>query len=505
MKIIAPIIQFYESMLRNETTEHILEQLNAKEKLLFNKVLKGEIKSDKQAASLLYDGNPSGQAYCKFKQSLLNKLLRIVINFSNNQGSAQRQKFLDLQRDFHAFNIMLFSTMKESGMQLGKKILIQADRLDENHIGMFVARYLGGHFWTNHKDEKEGRKYWDKYEYFRKRFEVNARIVKYYSELMLHSKKKDYNEPLHLKAVEYEKIVRELATKDNPKSMQFYYQICYVIYASISEHKGVIENNLKALKYFDSLKHEFQAAKDLLKVQLVIAYLGIGQYEEATRYLDIDPQEVGDEKWFEKMATKIRIYFNLGKFDESNKLINQIIDSVRFKQTSVVIQEQYWLYKYYAELMIFYETGISVKTRKIRNNMTRLTADKKGYNVSYFIAEIIEALQSDGVKVIYKMEDSIKNYIKYYLKDSHNDRSIIFMKFLLSLPNSIYDEHKFYSSLNQTKEKFQEIPASFTTKPDNEIIPYETLMNSILSNHVQVSTKSRTLSLGGSAASDNQN
>ena len=153
--------------------------------------------------------------------------------------------------------------------------------------------------------------------------------------------------------------------------------------------------------------------------------------------------------------------------------------------------------------MNFYKTGIVVNTRKIKNNLTRLESDKDGVNISLIIADLILKIQQNGVKSIYDSTDQIKSYIKAHLKDSHNDRSVIFLKFLLVLPESEYNKAKFESRLADLKRQLEEVPATLTTKPDIEIIPYESLMDLVLREHVRkFNTIEETTSLGGRAASD---
>ena len=88
---------------------------------------------------------------------------------------------------------------------------------------------------------------------------------------------------------------------------------------------------------------------------------------------------------------------------------------------------------------------------------------------------------------IYDYTEQINNYIKTHLKDSHNDRSAIFLKFMLLLPESEYDRTRFESRLADLQRQLEEVPATMTTKPDIEIVPYESLMNLILKQHVRKS------------------
>lgn len=507
MKIIAPLIQFYNPFLKNGINDGILSLFNEKESKLFKAIIKGKITTDKQAATLLYDGNPSSQSYAKFKQNLLNKLLQMVINFDNNKGSTHRQKWIKLNQDYLAFNIMTYSAMKQTGFALAKKLVVQADRLEVYHIGMDVCKQLASHMMVAEKNKREGQRYHQKYLEFKRKYELSNELIFYYSDLMLLAKKRNYNQILHDKACKIEPIARSLADRDVPQSMQFFYQIQYAKYASISEHRGVIENNLEALQYFESQPHEYKASKDLLKVQLVVAYLGIGEFEKAVEFVDVDVKDINDEKWIEKVSLKVRILFNLGNYKEVYSLVQEAIMSIKFKQSYSVAQWRFWIYKYYADLLNYYETGIPVNTRKIKNNITRLTSDKDGVNISLVIAELILKIQQKGLSIMYDYTEQISNYIKTHLKDSHNDRSAIFLKFMLLLPESEYDRMRFESKLADLQRQLEEVPATMTTKPDIEIVPYESLMNLILKQHVR---KSESLleptrqveSSAGQAASD---
>lgn len=508
MKIIGPIVKFYDFLYKSDINDQIIKTFNVNEKLLFNKIISGDVNNDKQASKLLYDGNPSSQTYAKFKQAFISKLIQITVNFPNHLGSQQRQKVLNLHKEFYAYNVMLNSSMKETSMKLAKKLIVQAERLHQYELGISLAKELAVYNSISLKNKFEANKYWEKYELFDEKFNNLILFVKNYSELTLLANEHDYNEALNQKAEELLSFLEHKICLDNPKVMQYYFQMNYIKYASIIEHQGVIENNLNALKYFNALPHEYQAVKDLIRVQLIFAYIGLGEYEEAVNFLEESTIEVGDEKWIQKMYLKTKIYFNLQKFDKTNELIESIVSSIRFKQSMPVMQKRFWLFKYYNDLMNFYQTGENVKTRIIRNNMTRLISTKKNTNIPFVIAEIIEKLQSSGVSELYNHIDQLTFYLNGILKDGNHKRTIIFLSFLRSLPDSKYDPKKFIHDLEEYYRQLEENPGESIEKSEIEIIPYEALMEIILKNHVnQRITQGINLTFRGSsvasAASDN--
>lgn len=484
MKIIVPIVEFYDIIFKNYISNEILKNFNEKESILFKEIKKGNITTDKQAATLLYDGNPSGQAYSKMKQGILDKLIKIVISYEAKNSSKNKKKVISLYNDYHAFLILSANNLNKAKLAFGKKIVLQAERLEQFEIGALVSRIITFHCQTYLQDSKQGDKYWGKYTSMKQSYENIGIIQKEYSDLMLLTKKKHYNEELSEKSFKALEKIRDLVDPNNFRTKQFFYQIRYLAHAAISEHHGVIENNLEAIEYFRNHRIVNKSIIDTLTVQLIISYLGTGQYEKAAEFLSVEAIEATDYRWFNKVALKIRIYFSLQKYEEANELMDMLFNSVRFKQTELPFQEQMWLYKYYNDIMLYFNHGVKVNTRRIRNNLTRISIDKSGYNIPFLLAEIIYMIQKKGITAIYSEEDALKTYVKTHLKNSNNERSIIFIRFLLALPNSKFDYKKFEEQYKASKESFREYPAAITTKPDNEIIPYEDLMHTLVKHYV---------------------
>ena len=504
MKIIVPLVEYYDNFFKNEVSSQIVNDFNEKETLLFESIRSGKTTTDKQAASLLYDGNPSGQAYSKLKQGMLDKLTRIVINYEERDGSDYAKKFYTLYSSYHAYMILKAKNISIAAYSYGQKLLIQAERAGLYEIGMAVARQLSLNAKIFLKDSKRGAHFWGKYEEMKSKMTHEAIVQKEYADLMLLTKKKNYNEKLSQLAIQAEERIRPHLQEDNLRAMQFYYQIRYVSHAAISEHKGVIENNVEAINFFSNFRFRNQSVLDTLNLQLVTAYLAVGQLDKAVDYLQVETNELNDNRWFNKLTLKIRIFFALQRYQEANEHINILFGSVRFKQTENVFQEQMWLYKFYNDLMRFFEEGTKVNTRKIRNNMTRISGDKSGQNVPLLIAEMILSIQQKGVSAIYGEEEKLRHYIKSHLKSSKNTRAIIFIKFLMNLPNSVYDKQLFESNLKNLREEFEENPGTMTTQPDNEVIPYEDLVHTLVARYAsQVSTSKRDVSqVSGQAPSD---
>jgi len=484
MKIILPITQFYETFFDNTLTKLIVKSFNQKEAKLFEAIKSGKIATDKQAATMLYDGNPSGQAYCKMKQGMIDKLTLIIINYDHRGGTEYAKKFYNIQRNYHAYRIMLTKNMSLASFKYGQKLLIQAERAGLYDIGLYAADQLSMYSKIFLKDKKKGDYYMKKYKEFQNKMSHETYVQHEYADLISQTRKKKHNEKLSQLAFEAEERIRPLLQKDNMRAMQSYYQIRYLCYAAVSEHRGVIESNTEAIEFFKNFQFYNQSAIDTLTVQLVTAYLSVGDLDKAINYLEIQTNEVNDHRWFNKISLKVRILLALQRYTEANELINTLFESVRFKQTETVFQEQMWLCKYYNDLMNHFEYGTKINTRRIRNNMTRIASDKQGLNIPLLIAETIHSIQKDGIIAIYGKEDQLKNYIKSHLKSGQNKRASLFLKFLINLPNSIYDKRLFNINLQNLRNDFEENPATLTVQPDNEVIPYENLMQKILTEYV---------------------
>lgn len=478
MKIIVPLIRYYNSFLVSDEGELIKKSFNENESTLFEAVVIGEVNNDIQASKLLYDGNPSSQTYMKFKQALYSKLMKMVANFEIDKNHGVVQEKLHLLREWHSLRMLTNLSSRKLNRVLQKKILLKAERLYVYDIVANISQMLANDFKVHDKKIKEGDFYWTKYLKFKK-LEDNRILAKNtYADVIKYTRKKHINQELALKAEKAADYLSSFLQIENASAYKFYFQLRYLQYILLGDHHNVINSNLEGLAYFDKFNKNI-GAKSTLKIQIAISYFSLDQYDEAIKFIDTDVSPTS-ARWITNISLRIRAMFMKGRYSEASVFIDQIINNPSLKEGRALFKERIWLFKYYADLLRGLKTGESINTRQIKNNLTRIRVDKKAMNMPLFFAEVIQETLKNGVKHLYKERDKIEIYNNAHIKPAKNKRASLFAKFLMILPDAHYDKSTFKVKLSRIKDALIKNPLKDVMQPDNEIVNYEILISYML-------------------------
>jgi len=478
MKIITPLIKYYDLLFESDQGDSIIKSFNEKEKILFKAVRNGSVSTDIQASKLLYDGNPSGQAYAKFKQVFYDKLIKISINLEIPESNEHLSKKFKLLREFHSMRLVANLSATQLSRNLQKKILLKAERLKMYDICAIVCHNLSSDYKILEKKDKEGTFYWEKYLRYRELESTRINAKNIYADVAKYTRKKHINEELAVKAKEKADELEKEIQPENVHAYRYYYQLLYMHHILLGKHHEVIKSNKKALAYFASYFKKYDA-NETLRLQIAISYFNLNMYEEAVRYLDESINPIG-KKWLIHVSLRVRAFFSAGDFAQASHFISTIIRNTAFKEGRAIFQEQVWLFKYFADLMEGLQKGKPINTRQIKNNLTRIRVDKKGRNIPLLFADIINSLLKNGIDYVYNEKERLDIYYKSHVKPSKNKRAEIFMKFLLALPEYNYNRKGFIVKLEKIHETYKCNPIKDVVQPDNEVIRYEIVVSRIL-------------------------
>jgi hypothetical protein len=159
----------------------------------------------------------------------------------------------------------------------------------------------------------------------------------------------------------------------------------------------------------------------------------------------------------------------------------------KFKNYAEIKKEKWRLFEAYLLVLLYDKEMLNeYRIARLINEISIYSKDKKGYNLTLSIIEIIYYLKRERYSIAEDKIDPLKIYLYRYIKKDENMRSYYFIKMLLLLPKYFFQ-----------REKVEQIALKFINKLNSdsyyiddqievlEIVPYEKLWDVILS-HLKV-------------------
>lgn len=483
MRIIPTIVKNYKSIFKNPINDAIVKGFNKKEKEFFEKVLEGEIRNNGRAAQVLYGTVPSNPAFAKMKGNFVRKLLTIVCNVSFATSNASyRDSLIQIFKGYYTVRVLFFFSMRSTAILLAKKYLRLAIQKDVVFVAMDLARLLGGHYMGIVKDIEAGNEYFGLYYEYLDKYKNEVEAERIYNILMSRVKGISYSlELAELAELEIDKL-KLMRDKGSFRFYFFYYLYLYVTNALRNDYDQNVKLANEAANYFETNQPENLNAIQMFRNIKVEALIGLGKIKEASEELEKGEDDTKNDKWLTKKEMKVRLYFASSQFDAVGPELELVFSLPLFKQSMAIVQERWWMYKYYYELTQLLLRDQEANVKRIKNNLTRLKQDKKGSNVALKIADILHKIYNEGIDYVIDSQDSLQNFIKDHLSDDFNKRAAIFIRMLKILPQKFYDTSLYQIEIQKYLTELRKNPEKITRKPSSEIIPYEKLWELIEAN-----------------------
>ena len=125
-------------------TEEHLDAKSSKFRDLYDALLRGEIRNDRDAAKYLYDASPTDARYRQLKSRFRRRLLNTVFFVDQNRPSRGTfdQTFHNCQRDWALANILRANRLHGPASELAKSVLRTCEKYGFAELGLQSARYL---------------------------------------------------------------------------------------------------------------------------------------------------------------------------------------------------------------------------------------------------------------------------------------------------------------------------------------------------------------------------
>ena len=465
--------------------------------LLYTTLLEGNITDESEVAEFLYPGASNQQKkFSNLKGQLRDRLINTVffIDIKKPNFKEIHKAYFTCYKNTAAVQILIGRYARTPAISIAQKTLKKSIEFEFTDINLELSRLLRSHYGTIIGDKKKFNEYNNLVKKFESNYQAELLAEEYYIDLISESANiKGYKESTILKAKGYFEKLISYNKDHHTNKFKFY---AYLVIVARFE----LENDYRSI-----LKYSTEAIEELSKnveiippnriapfiLRKLVSQLHLKNYEEANKgiqeYLSFVIE--GTRNWYIALTYRLKLAILTMDYQEAYHTYKLAITHQGFRQQQSNITEAWKINE--AFIFYFIYSGKIVPdqqnpTKKFRinkflNDVPLYSKDKRGYNISILILQILFLLHQKKYEEIIDRMESIKMYEHRYLKNDASFRSSCFIKMLLQLSNASFHKVAVLRKTEKWRKRLEEKPIELVNQSaELEIVPYEQLWDLVL-------------------------
>ncbi len=462
---------------------------------LYNYIVHGKVKTDQEAAKILYGTSPSDPRYKQtkavLKNRMYNSLLFIKHDYGENQGwqeiEFEAQRLLAIMVQLKNLNL------KPEALLLAKKIAKKTALYELTFPNIKALSSLMYYSAMHFGDP-------DKYEEYEQRLIEQNKVLQaefflqrhYYNIVRLYINSKSTFDKIVRYAQKLQKEVEQILSQVHSCDATFYGSMILLIAFSGKKHlKRRIQICEDAIEKILQKKFVHQGALFSLTINLALIFLSDRKYEKSIEQIERAHQwtQEGDFNWFKLKETELLVYLHARRYHKASSILEQVVNKPELKNCPAYIKEIWKINQAYIHLLK--ETGNipnegeitpPFKISKFFNEVPIFSKDKRGLNVSILIVQFIFWLNRGNRDRIINSTEALRQYIYNHLKKPHLKRSNLFLKMLCNIYTKNFNPKEIQRKVRKWHNELIKTPLDLNNQPfEIELIPYEDLWKMVSS------------------------
>ncbi len=243
------------------------------------------------------------------------------------------------------------------------------------------------------------------------------------------------------------------------------------------QHGEVIATCQEALRFFERLPYPAPLATLFsFTYRMIPSLIHLQRFEEAqdTITAALKLMKPGIHNWFATQFYHIVLGFFAGEYHLSYQALQEIR---KYKLRQGTLREQLLIAEAY---VVFFQRAGMIESPALRFRMSRFlnevptfSKDKRGMNINILILQILFLLLNQQYNRIIDRMEALAMYSHRYLRRDEHFRSNCFIKLLLLLPKSHFNNRRLAPRAAPLLEKLHTVPV--LADYDVEIVPYPKL------------------------------
>jgi len=486
----------------------LLNKKDSKFNEFYEGLVHDKFASDEEAASALYDTSPLDDKYRQLKSRFTKRLLNTLFFLDSNDPS-----FSDYHRANYSCNknwaqirILLSSGARNSAIKIASKTLGVAISYRFSDMVLNCSRILMGHAAMSGNDRE-----YEEYAALTKKalHDVQSEIQaeELYQRLTINFAAAGYSDSTLIAQAEKSlDEVRKLCKQSDSYLLHYLQYQIWIIYTQIrGNFKETIQVCELAEKYLvDNPNFNQNVKLANLALIRISSYLQLRDYENGKHNADkcLELMQEGSNNWFIFLEYYFLLAMHTENYMNAAAIFLKVINHPRFMFTGEERKEKWKIFEAYInfifesenldrELLFTDANKRKFRLHKFLNEVPMFTRDKRGYNVSILVIQILYMLEKGEYTGIINRSEALNVYCSRYLRKDDSYRSNCFLKMLLTMVK----EDFVYERTRQMAQKYLRKLQAGDTEGNTivnewEIIPYEILWEKVLNRlHNKVAVK----------------
>lgn len=458
-------------------------------------IRKREVKTDEEAAFLIYGEEKISGKYRSLKTELKKRLLNIVLSINSKKQIKRDQVYYQCYKEWAACRILLEKSARYTAVRLANKIFKKAIKFDFFELTISIALVLRNHYALRDKNKEKFLFFDQQYEYYRLQENYNNLAHKYYMLLILEHTQNSVTPNSKIKE-DAKRYTQELSSlKEDANSIKFHYhlfQIQLLGEIGVFDYQSAKKICAQAINYFKRNNIEYDSGirnlllnKLVCHIQLKEFNLGTTIVTECQKYIS-----VGTFQWFKTNESFFLFWFHAGDYHKAYRIYREVTTHSRFTFFKS-IHETWSLYKTYLHFLYQFrkidldedDNNFSkIRLGKFLNNVPIFSKDKHGMNIPVLIIQMAFLISLRRYDAATERIDSLKQYCNRYLKvNNPNFRCHCFIKMLLQIPISGFHRAGVERRAERYLKKLYSIKINFYNQAHEvEVLPFEIMWQFIV-------------------------
>jgi len=463
---------------------------------LYEAIRTKTIKTDLEAALLIYNEKKLSPKYRNLKHTLKSRLISAIFSIEFG-GEYRKRAFQNCWKEWSACMIIREQSAIHAPLKIAQKVSKQAIAYEFNDLVISTALFLRTYYSLRKKDTVKFNYYNDLYHKYTKIEEHQNLAHELYMKLILDhtSDSVTVNPQIKEDSEKYhERLINLKSENHSTKFYHYLYQIQLLGTMGVFDYiksKSICE---EALLFFGDNANMHARGQLNFLLNKLVCHIQLKEFEEGKKTAGKceDFLVKGEFGWFRAKEYFFMLSIYTGNYQEAYYSYIEITEHNRFKAFKSKIGETWLLYRMYIHFLIMIgkiqipiedkHFNNTIRLGKFLNEVPSFSKDKHGMNIPVLIIQMtILILQKNYDKALDRIESLEKYCSRYLKKDNPNFRCNCFIRMLLQIP--ISDFHRAGTERRAQKhlDKMKTVEVNFNNQAHEvEVLPFEVMWEFIL-------------------------
>ncbi|MCB0705078.1 MAG: hypothetical protein KDC34_07200 [Saprospiraceae bacterium] len=438
----------------------------------------------------MLSGSALSQKKSSYRSHLIGKLLQV--KYKRGTGGRLEKHFFEIQREALAARFLLFLGARHSAIRLLERVFRKSEQRNDTATALFTAQLLRHHYGVI---QRKG----EKYRFYKTR--ASEKLFQYHAEALADEYLEDLlyqyqsgggsKSALSKIASEYEAELSKLLDKHTTVKLHHRFRFIRVIHQMcLNDYEETAIGCREAIQFFRAIPACPPAYIRAYLFQLIVCEIQLEHFRkgENTVYQLLKMVHPGNSNWFKVLELHCILCLRERNYVQAFEIWQQAASNSSFSRLYASDQEIWRIVEAFLNYLADFDfAGKELselppfRLGKFLNEVPTLTQDKRGYNVTILVVQILFLLRKKDYDAIIDRAEAIEKYTDRYLRGLAHRRSRFFLKMILQLPRAGFHSLRVERRVKAWHQKLLATPPAMAREPHEiEIVPYEELWEMVL-------------------------